>query len=330
MGWFRGRGSRSPGYEDRAALKGFGGYEPNEPHPPTVGPTPRLSVPPTQPTQHPGSALPTEPGAPPRRARRETGIPLPTPRLLGFVLFLGFAILSFAVGSNTERAHKTGSADAPATAPVVSEPVPETRVVVPAAVDGWEPVVQREGAYAYDVPPDWTPRPGTIHGWETEGTQFTLVTSAFVGERACGPDEHARRGGSGLTAATGKDAATAVTETAETLARHAYTPDGGVEPDLEVVERRSVEVSIGGRDGEAELVLAEVTVADAGECLPRTALVGALAVAVPDGDSVPVLLAYDGQDGPDATSKDDMVRLLTSLRSVPENERETTVVTPTP
>ncbi len=125
-------------------------------------------------------------------------------------------------------------------------------------------------------------------------------------------------------------AGTPATETVRDLARHAYTPDGGAEPDVEVVGRRSVEVSIGERDREATLVFAEVTVVDPGEqCLPRRALVGALAVAVPTGEATPVLVAYDGQDGPDAVSEDDMTRLLTSLRTVPESERETTVVTPT-
>ncbi len=331
MGWFRRRSSRPYGYEDRAALKGFGGYEPAEPTPPMFGVSPHTPTPPGADSPA-GPALPEAPEAlPPRRARRRSGLPLPSSRLLGFVYVVGFGVVSAVISLNTDGGHEATSSGVPEDAAVAPRPMPETRVVVPEAVSGWQPVVQTEGVYAYDVPPGWVPEPGMVHGWESGGSRFALVTSALVGEGFCERDEDVQRGGSGMTAAPGDDAAAAAVATVEELARRAYTPDGGTEPTVELVEQRSVEVSIEGRAGDAELVLAEVNVsASGGQCLPDTALVGALAVEVPSGGSTPVLVAYDAQGGPGVLSKEEMARLLTSLRTVPESERETTVVTPTP
>lgn len=327
MGWFRRSRGPSYGYEDRAALKGFGGYEPAEPTPRTFGVSPQAPAQPERSSYEEPVASPDAPADEPRTpARSRVSFRRP---LFGLGAVVAFGVLYVVGGVSGNSGQEATSAGAPAHAPVA--PLPETRVVVPAAVSGWQPVVRTDGGYAYDVPPDWVPEPGMVHGWESGGSRFALVTSALVGEGFCDRDENVQRGGSGMTTAPGDDAAAAAVATVEELARRAFTPDGGAEPTVELVEQRSVEVPIGERDREATLVFAEVTVADPGEqCLPRRALVGALAVAAPSGESTPVLVAYDGQDGPGVTSEDDMTRLLTSLRTVPESERETTVVTPTP
>ncbi|EHY90732.1 hypothetical protein [Saccharomonospora azurea] len=341
MGFLRRRRDRQggfPGYEDRAALKGFGGYEPAEPTPPTFGvPEPPRSPASPGRSPHPESTAsagfrppddPLWPEAPevrlpePRRER----VPLRRQAFgCGCVVLVGVgAVVAGVLSSGVREVSSGGDRVA---APV--EPIPETRVVVPAAVEGWQPVVHSDGAYAYDVPPSWQPEPGAIHGWESE-PRLTLVTSAFVGAGFCDLDEDAERGGSGVTtgAEDAGDAAEAAVEAVERLAHHAYTPDGGAAPEVEVIEQRSVEVTVGEPGRAAELAVAEVTVSDPdGQCLPEKALVGALALG--SGESTVVLLAYDGQDGPEATSEEDLVTLLTSLRTVPEDEQETTVVTPT-
>lgn len=326
MGWFRRRKEQFQGYEDRAALKGFGGYEPAEPTPPTFGTSPQPLTPSSRPlTPSSQPPLPTASPEPssseasgPRRGRKVGSV-------VGLIPVFFFGLLYSFFGGDTDDEDESFVDYSP------PPPRPETRVVAPPAVKGWQSVVHSDGVYAYDVPPDWEPGPDTIHGWESDGSQYVLVTSAFVDEGFCPGDETLQRGGSGMATASGNDAAAAATEQVEELARYAYTPDGGEEPKVEVVERRSVKVSI-AEGTRAELVLAEVTVTDPGEeeCLPEKALVGALAVEPPEKEkSVPVLMVYEGRVGSDSPSESDFVRILTSLRTVPEDELETTVVTPT-
>ena len=64
-------------------------------------------------------------------------------------------------------------------------------------------------------------------------------------------------------------------------------------------------------------------------CLPDTALVGALAMETTPNKAV-VFLVYDGQDGPDSGSEEELTRPPTSLRVPDKDKITTTVVTPTP
>ncbi|WP_298181001.1 hypothetical protein [Saccharomonospora sp.] len=341
MGWFRRRQDNPYGYEDRAALKGFGGYEPSEPTSPTYG-VPQVPTPPT-PTPTSGSPstsstpsygdvppfperpdetpeqLPSE--QPPRR-RKRTG-------LMGFLSVLMVFVVTWLgsqVQGDDDGADVSPGEELPTTAPS-----PETRVVVPVEVDGWQSVVQSDGDYAYDVPPDWVPKPDVLHGWESEDdSSFTLATSAFVGEGYCADDADRQRGGSGLTVAEGRDGDTIAADTVRRFAEAAYKSDAGTDPEVTVKPPETVEVSFGSGQRQASLVLADVVVHDDGDgCFPDTALVGALAVET-SSDKAVVFVAYDGQDAPDASSEEELTQLLTSLRVPEEDELTTTVVVPIP
>lgn len=250
----------------------------------------------------------------------------------GAILFFGFvggAVVYVDIGGDDDG--DVVSSEGPSVVSMKPSPRPETRVVAPVEVDGWQSVVHEAGVYAYDVPPDWVPKPNAMHGWETEdGTRLTLTTSAFVGEGYCADDADRQRGGSGLTVAEGPDAGTIAADTVRRLAEAVYASDGGAAPEITMKPPETVEITLRGGRKQASLVLADVAVRDDGDaCLPDTALVGALAMETTPNKAV-VFLVYDGQDGPDSGSEEELTRLLTSLRVPDKDKITTTVVTPTP
>lgn len=125
----------TPGYEDNAALRGFGGYEPAD-----------------------------APRARPKRIR-------PQPKPLKWRRAPWFGLVFIALVAGVLNALGVGKPH-------------------PAAVAGWQSVAGRDGSYAYDVPPNWEPAPGTQHGW----AGIRLIASAFPGQ--CG---QATLGGAGVT-----------------------------------------------------------------------------------------------------------------------------------
>ncbi len=134
----------TPGYEDNAALRGFGGYEPAD-----------------------------APRARPKRIRPKAK-PLKWRRApwfgLVFIALVAGVLNALGVG----KPHPASSSPSPA--PLVVTPSP--RAAVPAAVPGWQSVAGRDGSYAYDVPPNWQPAPDTQHGW----SGIRLISSAFLGK----------------------------------------------------------------------------------------------------------------------------------------------------
>ncbi|WP_158893969.1 hypothetical protein [Amycolatopsis anabasis] len=309
MGWLRGRRGQPGGYEDNAALKGFGGYEPAD------APTPGYPPAPPQP----------EPEAPPPPKKRRSKAPY---GLLAVLVLLGLGYLGSRANSD-----RTPEYTPPTTSRTPYTPPPQ--VVVPAVVPGWQSVAGGKGAYAYDVPPAWTPKPGTVHGWEADasGPGISLATSAFLGQKSCAADPDHDRGGSGVTTVKQPDAALAATETATAVAKYAFTPEeGGVQPTLAPGPPQQVQLPTGTGKLDATLVLVEVTVPPGPDaCLPPRALVGAVAVKGTSGSDAKtaVLVAYADQAVPGEASRDDVLGLLRSYRLVPENQRTTIPATPT-
>ncbi|WP_007024141.1 hypothetical protein [Saccharomonospora iraqiensis] len=334
MGWFRRRQPDNPfGYEDRAALTGVGGYEPADPG----DATPRRwrTEPFTAPdagTDGTGGAGPSGSGSTERGRRPASSGALFGCAVLALVLI---GVPSYFLGVRESGGDDGGRASGPVGEPSRARPVPspEPEVSVPAAVDGWQPVVGGGGTYAYDVPPGWSPSASVLHGWVDEPRlpDVRLSTSAFLDEGYCAPDPDRVRAGSGLTVADDPDPAHAADELAAAVARHLYTPDGGPRPEVAPGERRSTTVSMNGYPEDAALRVAEVTVRGDDPCLPETALVGALAVtpvAGADGPGrPPVLVVYAGQGTRADPTRDDLVRVLESLRWVAAEDRHT--VTPT-
>ncbi|QRP44283.1 hypothetical protein [Amycolatopsis sp. FDAARGOS 1241] len=353
MGLFgRKRDSDDGGYEDNAALTGFGGYEPaGTPRFPAAGygpgspdegePAAGPAVQASGAGAEPGTAGPGQgsgssdhgetpwyvehpavtghaPRAEPRRIR-----PAAAPRLrarpsralwvLVAVIGLGAAGFNFFGG----RHHSTPSA--PPRQPVTYQPEP--RVVVPAVVPGWSSVSSSDGTYAYDVPPNWTPEPGVVHGWDPSATSagLTLSTSAFTGRGYCDGDRDSKRGGAGVTTEAGTDAAAAARKAVQDLIGSAYDPGAKAT----YAPAQDATVMLDNTTKPAKVVVADVTPDSTEPCTLKHVTVGALALAG-SSQSV-VLVAYTD----DTTGKADVLRLLRSYRGVPAADRSTTTPPPT-
>ncbi|MGW4522991.1 hypothetical protein [Amycolatopsis sp. NPDC004378] len=196
MGRFSRRSDNpTPGYEDNAALRGFGGYEPAD-----------------------------APRAQPKRIR-----PVAKPPKWRRAPWLGLALIALIAGVlnalGVGKTHHASPTPAPRS-PLVATPSP--RVAVPAAVAGWQPVAARDGSYAYDVPPNWEPAPTTLHGWDQPSIR--LVTSAFLGKNFCGKDD---LGGAGVTTSPEPDPDAAARKVATDLAAAAYGGTAQVGPGAE-------------------------------------------------------------------------------------------------
>lgn len=367
MGWFR---KKQPddqfGYVDNAALKGIGGYQPADskdatpdflaqsptPYAPpgtstwTSSHTPMSHTPTAHtPTAHPtrprdSSAPPAFPPAPPPRQPHPQLMPQSQPRQpqqvkkrarLGcLAVWVPLVVLGFLI-SNTSLFEDDSEPDSDRPIASYSPPPPEPEVVVPAAVEGWQSVAGADGRYAYDVPPSWTPAPGTIHGWEPDdkGPGITMSASAFKDPDICasGEDEHSR-GGSGVEFADNSGAGRVARQTADYVAQVAFTAEGGPGPQVEVGRAKSVMLSQPDGEIEAKLAIARVTPRGDDRCLPDSALVGTIAVVADGQEKTPVLVVYTDQGYPGATTEQDVERILTSFRLVAEEDRET--ITPTP
>jgi hypothetical protein len=315
MGRFRRRDETTPGYEDNAALRGFGGYEPADAprFPSSDGfEPPRAELPPVEP-----------PRAQPKRIRAAAK-PLKWRRApwVGIVLIALIAGVLNALGVG--KSHRP--APAPRT-PVVETPSP--RVVVPAAVSGWQSVAARDGSYAYDVPPSWTPAPGTLHGWEKTAVVpgIRLITSAFLGEDFC---EHANLGGAGVTTEPVADAGEAARKAVTDLGVSAFSPDSG--PLAEVTPDAGTDAQVTKADGTkspARIVVADVVPTETGPCWAKHALVAALGFGNGTGGASGVVVAYADADRSGPAIRDDLARILQSYRFVPAADRSTTTPPPT-
>ncbi|MFF1608533.1 hypothetical protein ACFVYA_12185 [Amycolatopsis sp. NPDC058278] len=270
----------TPGYEDNAALRGFGGYEPAD-----------------------------APRAQPKRIR-----PKPKPLKWRRAPWFGLVFIALVAGVlnalGVGKQHPASSS--PPTAPLVATPSP--RAAVPAVVAGWQSVAGRDGSYAYDVPPNWQPAPGTQHGWDG----IRLITSAFLGK--CG---QATLGGAGLTTEPLADVDAAARKAATDLATAAYggTPQLSPGPDAQVTKADGTAIP-------ARIVVAEVTPAQTGECAARHALVAALAFGG-DAETSGVVVAYADSDRSGPSIREDLVRIVRSYRFVPVADRGTTTPPPT-
>lgn len=202
MSPFRRRDDTTPGYEDNAALRGFGGYEPADApraQPKRIRPKPRLK---------------------PLKWRRAPWFGLV------FIALVAGVLNALGVG----RSHHASSTPTPR-APVVSTPSP--RIAVPPAVTGWQSVAGKDGSYAYDVPPSWEPAPTTLHGWDNP--EVRLITSAFLGKDVCGRDS---LGGAGVTTEPVADPEAAARKAATDVATAAYggTTQLGAATDAQVTK----------------------------------------------------------------------------------------------
>ncbi|MBE1573129.1 hypothetical protein ACFORH_31000 [Amycolatopsis roodepoortensis] len=297
----------SPGYEDNAALDGFGGYQPSDssgytPAPETPAPEPEPE--PEKPAKQPMS----------RSGRRA---------MYGFFATIGVITVA-ALANNSDRSDSSG----PTTrAPVVYTPSP--RVVAPPVTEGWQSVAGKDGVYAYDVPPNWIPKPGTIHGWE-KGTQvpgITMVASAFVGEGYCPQEKGSRVGGAGVANIKVSDPAAAAKKAVDDLAVSAYNPENGpLTAKITPEPPQPAEFTLGtGKKVPASIVFAEV-VTPPGPCGVQRALVGVLAPEL--GDASAALAVYSGQGAPGGADRELILKILKTYRGVPEADRKT--ITPPP
>ncbi|MEQ0558913.1 hypothetical protein ABJI51_07510 [Amycolatopsis sp. NEAU-NG30] len=284
----------TPGYEDNAALRGFGGYEPAD-----------------------------APRAQPKRIR-----PKPKPLRWRRAPWFGLVFIALVAGVlNALGVGKSRPASStPPPQPVVVTPSP--RAAVPAVVTGWQSVAAGDGSYAYDVPPGWVPAPATMHGWEKTAAVpgLRLITSAFLGEDFCGKEN---LGGAGVTTEPLADPGAAARKVVTDLGVSAYSPDNG--PLATVTADAGSDVLLMKADGTtapARIVVAEVVPTETGECAARHALVAAMAFGGTSGTSG-VVVAYADSDRAGPSVRDDLVRIVQSYRFVPAANRSTTTPPPT-
>jgi hypothetical protein len=223
------------------------------------------------------------------------------------------------------KSHRPASTPAPLPPLVVT---PSPKVVVPAAVPGWHSVAGKDGSYAYDVPPNWAPAPGTVHGWEKTAAVpgITLVTSAFLGKDFCGGGD---LGGAGVRTGPPADPDAAAREAVTALGVSAYSPDAG--PLAQVTPDAGADAQLTEADGTkvpARIVVAEVVPSDRSDCMAKHALVAALAFGADAGKSG-VVVAYADQDRSGPSAREDLLAILRSFRFVPAAERSTTTPPPT-
>lgn len=304
MGWFGKKRGDSPGYEDNAALSGFGGYQPSD-SPGYEPEKPEPAEPEPKPAKKPMS----------RSGRRA---------MYGFFATLG--VIAVAALSNNGD-HRSSSS--PSTrAPIVYTPSP--RVVAPPVTDGWQSVAGADGLVAYDVPPNWTPKPTTVHGWEKSPLVpgISLFSSAFLGDGYCPAVKGSRIGGSGMTTVKVADASAAADKAMNDLAVSAYNPDEGpLSARITAEPAQATEFTLGtGKKAPASIRIAEVTLGYTGPCVPKRALVGVQAVDM--GDAAAALLVYSVQDEQGSADREQILKILKSYRGVPEADRET--ITPPP
>ncbi len=317
MGWFGKKRGDSPGYEDNAALSGFGGYQPSDS--PGYEPSPGFTPPETEPVPEPETEpeKPTPAKKPMSRSGRKA--------MFGF--FATLAVIAFAAMANNGSDRSSSSTPVSRT-PVVYTPSP--RVVAPPVTDGWQSVAGADGLVAYDVPPNWTPKPGTVHGWEKTDLVpgISMFSSAFVGDGYCPAVKGSKVGGSGMTTVKLPDAAAAATKAVNDLAVSAYNPDDGP-PSAKITTEpvQATEFTLGtGKKVPASIVIADVTLAHTGPCVPKRALVGVLAADM--GDAAGALLVYSDQDEQGSADRELILKILKTYRGVPEADRKT--ITPPP
>ncbi|WP_033294885.1 hypothetical protein [Amycolatopsis jejuensis] len=284
------------GYQDNAALSGFGGYEPADG---AKQPDPmRQHLTPQQLRQRPNRKRPN---------RRRALIMLPLAAVIA---------LAIAYARSTPEPSKPDDTPKPSTPRTYQ---PEPRVVVPAVVDGWQSVASRDGSYAYDVPPSWRPAPTVVHGWEPG---VTLATSAFLGKGSCPDDRSAAIGGAGVMSEKTGDATQAARKAVADVGLAAYTGKNARPAQVTPGPVEDAEVQLDGKRAPAKLMVAEVTPTGSDPCRPPKALVGAIALA--SGTNAVVLTVYSAQD-----NRDDLVRILHSYRGVPAADRSTSTPPPT-
>ncbi|MFD5095684.1 hypothetical protein ACFWMR_34135 [Amycolatopsis thailandensis] len=315
MGLFGKKRGDSPGYEDNAALDGFGGYQPSDS--PGYSPAPEQAEPKPAPAAEPAP----EPQKPAKQPMSRSG----RRAMYGFFATLGVIAVA-ALANNSDRSSDSSS-PTPRT-PTVYTPSP--RVVAPPVTEGWQSVAGADGQVAYDVPPNWTPKPGTVHGWEKGALVpgISMFSSAFVGDGYCPQVKGSRVGGSGMTTVKVADAAAAANKAVNDLAVSAYNPDAGpLSAKIAVEPPQATEFTLGtGKKAPASIVLAEVTLGYAAPCTPKRALVGVQAVDM--GDASAALLVYSDQDEQGSADREQILKILKTYRGVPEADRKT--ITPPP
>ncbi|KID30488.1 hypothetical protein [Prauserella rugosa] len=209
---------------------------------------------------------------------------------------------------DTDTVETTEQSSSPST----SEPP----VDVAPVVEGWQPVVATSGAFAYDVPPAWQPKPGTVHGWEAGSgydDRMALSTSAFAG-REC--DDATHRNGAGVAVyappeEAGESNAKAADALLTEVAQRAYS-DGDTRPEI---GRSMYTVGTFGEAGQGMRVMtsayAEVTPTSPGGCVPERAWVGVTLVPGQErGGESAALVVYADHAAMDQDQLNEMLRTL--------------------
>jgi hypothetical protein len=185
-------------------------------------------------------------------------------------------------------------------------------------VPGWKPVAINDGkdlntTKAYDVPPSWEPLNSSISFGAT--TKTTLFIPTLYMKGYCTPTSFRSAAGLLLVSNIGEVPAQA-TKAAQVITDAVYVNSDGTKSKADLGQPQPVKIDGGSKNGYT--VTAKVTVTpsqnEKDKCNPATAIVTVMLLEPKQGEDTSVVLtAFADQGFPEATSEEDLLKVVTSI-----------------
>ncbi|MFD1048406.1 hypothetical protein ACFQ1S_24180 [Kibdelosporangium lantanae] len=191
----------------------------------------------------------------------------------------------------------------------------------PAMVPGWTPIAINDGAQlvtdkAYDVPPQWAPLnyPAQFTG---TNPKTSIYIPALYMRGYCPDSPNSFRSMAGLLVVNNKgELNDQIKNAAKQISDAVYTTKDGAKATMTVGEPKTVKIF---NNKDALIVTAHVTAIPASEndkCNPTSSIITVL-LLLPDPDKPSdvntALAAWADQGFPEATSEDDLTKIVTSI-----------------
>jgi hypothetical protein len=259
--------------------------------------------------------------SPPRRPPSRGHGPLIVLVSLAVVLVLGGAATVVALNLRSSTSHA-----APVPSPTTSAPTSESTAETTTAPDsgdpseqqtfiapvvaGWRGISWPAYGIAYDIPPSWQPKPGTLLGVgdDTTPNHVSVSAASLYMENYCRDSRSSYRALVGVTSSTEKNTTTAATGLIDKWASFGFTSPSGVAPQVSKTAPQQVTL----RNLHATLATATITPPAGVRCAAPTEAISVVALPSADGSAMLVALGDQGFSG--AVPPADLRRIVTSLR----------------
>jgi|GEM_PF-6827001 len=241
--------------------------------------------------------------------------------MVGLVALLVIALVTISgvlVLHQDSKRHRTVERAAAAAGPASSTPDTVQAITVPAVTPGWQGVLSREQAVAYDVPPGWTVQtPGTFSGYQdTNGKLTTTMHGVTIyKQHACPQSRDVNRGMVGFMPIGPSDPRQAAVDDGKLWAQNAAVdssdPASGPAASVRVNAQPAQPVSV---DHGKIMAWQAATSAPVhpGTCLPPRVQV--TTVAFPNHGNTVLFVAVMDQGVADAARAGDITKIIASLR----------------